>query len=346
MAVWSAGLHHHLSLEPVLLGPASGESSPALHARDGLQLSLPRGAQQTQQERRLRLRATSISSPHWQDTKPSLLVSLHEPQGGTSPCNPNAYLCCSTAERQQQVLQSMMPHEVERRCAEDLVAAAASAIPSGAFSLFSHAVSLTGSATCGLRVPVSRDSGTNKDVITASAGVGSSSPPPAGRQHKQGRISEEEMAQAAILLQDPPLSAYPEYHHGTQAAHEPNQVLRQQLPQLALGQLPLHQWRVMGPYGYGVPGSGGTPPVHYQVQPPHRILQYQQPLELQQRLLSNRQLHQRLQQQLGQRELNYFAPTVALQRAAAQQQEHGPRMPRHPSGVFAPARGFNTSRSD
>lgn len=309
------------SLEPVLTDQAGSETSPSpeSHVKDVLHLSLPRIGESTyQQGRRLRLRATSASTPPWSKRKPSPAVSLQELQDSTNYGSPSARSCLSRRERQQQVLRALMPDEVERRCAEDLVAAAATAVPGSAVSLFPHALSSPSPATRDIwRQPLWGFEANEESPATTLQNETRFNLP-AEPKSRLACDAEQLEAQSALWVQGAAVIGYVGYQQRLPAAGGLQSAEIRQLPATPLAQLYLHQWRVMGPYDRSMPRSRSALPVSYHLHASQQIQGYHQhPSRFQQRRLSQQQFHHRFQQQVSQLDRGCIVPAVVLQHAAS-----------------------------
>lgn len=297
---------------------AGSETSLSLdsHVKDVPHLSLPRiGELASQQERRLRLRASSASTPLWSKREPSPAVSLQELQDSTNSGSPSASPCFSRRQRQQQVLRALMPDEVERRCAEDLVAAAAAAVPGGAVSLFPSVFSLPYPATEANWKTALWGFEANEGNAATSLQSGTLFDSPAEPKSCRACAAEHLEAQSGLWVHGIAAMGYVGYQHRLPAVGELQPVERRQLPATPLAQLYLQQWPVMGPYDCSMPRCRSALPVRYPAS--QQIQGYQQHLSRFQHLLpTQQQFHPCFQQQVSQMDRGCIMPAVVLQPAA------------------------------
>lgn len=299
MASYSIDFQQYPWLDAVVLNDAVGETSPALHRKDALQLSLPCCTGQLRQERWLRLRAATVPSPHWQDRRVSLVHSQHEAQEESSPCSPRTCPFCNTALRKQQMVQSMMAHEVERRCADDILKAAAACSREKVTSVSS--LVFVPPAACmpaDLWRPASEDLLRKERQKSNSTETDYSSTTYAEQPaHHCMRLPGGTKSQSISVSADGSSSNRRVNYRGHLFCEQPA-TQRQTALQAPIAQLYLHKCRRAAPYAQVMTPLGRELSSHLQGQHLPSIQEERRALKQQQWLLCNNHFDQRFQQRI------------------------------------------------
>ncbi|KAL8434031.1 hypothetical protein ACSSS7_003442 [Eimeria intestinalis] len=239
------------------------------------------------------------------DGKASLLVSLDEQTSNSSPCSLSSRSWGAT-ESLHEILRSMSPDEVERKCAEDLAAAAAAAAsPYAAISQsselwrgFSFAADEAGAVAC-------------EDV--------KSSPSIRVEQHYQprGLAAGLEKRHPTAYEQDLSLPLHAVYHQCVPpSVGDVQNAQLQQVPDTKWDAMCMQQWRVPSFCAYGIQTPAWAIPVCHPSKQTRSLQQYSQHLlhhSLHHRFASHHQLQHRLDQHVG-----HFNQSCLVARAAPQ----------------------------
>ncbi|KAL8274952.1 hypothetical protein Esti_001152 [Eimeria stiedai] len=284
----------------------SGETSPSLHSSGVLELSLPHcAAGGPQLKRRFEISSLGSPSPMSRDGKASLSVSLDEQTDYLSPCS----LSCRSwgaAESLQQILRSMTPDEVERRCAEDLAAAAAAT--SSPYAAISQSIELWRSFSC---------AGDEAAPVVCEDIKSSSSPHVEQHYQRRGPIARLEKRHRTVYKQEVTLPLYAVYHQCVPPlVGDIRNAELQQVPHTKRDAMCMQQRRVHGFYTYGIQTPVWAVPVCHPSKQTRNLQQYSQDLlhhSPHRLFVSQHQLQHRLEHHVGQ-----FCQSCLVSRAAAQ----------------------------
>ncbi|KAL8450956.1 hypothetical protein Emed_002255 [Eimeria media] len=290
----------------------TGEATPSPSAspREILGVSLPHWASgEPQLKRRFEIVSICSPSPMSRDGKASLFVSLDEHTNNSSPCSLSSR-SGGAAESLQQILRSISSDEVERRCAQDLAAAAAAAgSPHTAIeqSCESWSFPSVGDEAAPLVC---------EEIKTSSSFHVEQH---YGRRETHARLEREHPAVSKQELSLPLHAVYQQYM--PHLAGDVRNAELQQVPHTKWDAMCIQQWRVPGFCAYGIQ----TPVWGMPVCPPSKqtrsLQQYSQQQLLQHslhhRLVSQHQLQHRLEQHVGQLSQSCLVSRATAQRSSS-----------------------------
>ncbi|KAL8449368.1 hypothetical protein Emag_003613 [Eimeria magna] len=296
------------------LAQKTGETTPSSQSPRVLGLSLPPwAAGGPQPKSRFETFSMGSPSPMSCNGKASLIVSLDEQISNLSPCSSSSRSGSAT-ESLQQILKSMSPDEVERRCAEDLAVAAA-AVASSHAAILQRCESWSFSSVSDEAAPLFCE-----EIQSFSS--------PHVEQHyrRRGPAARLEKQHPAVYKQELSLPLHAVYHQYVPPLIEDiRDAEMQQVPHTKWDAMCTQQWRVPGFCTHGIQTSVWGMPLCHPSKQKQSLPQYsQQHLlhpSLHHRFVSQHQLQHRLEQHVGQ-----FSQSYLVSRAAAQ----------HPSSVAIP----------